>query len=74
MRVKARAMAAAAITSFALLATACGGGGDTAPEPGSSEPAGTTGGEITTAGCTPENPLIPGATPARSAAATSSTP
>ena len=59
MRVKTRAMAAAAITSFALLATACGGGGGETPDPGSSEPAGTTGGEISMRGCTPQNSLIP---------------
>ena len=62
MRVKTRAMAAAAVTSLALLA-ACGGGGDTeTPDPGTSEEAGQAGGEITLAGCTPENPLIPGGT------------
>jgi oligopeptide transport system substrate-binding protein len=55
-------MAAAAVTSLALLAAACGGGGGTEPEPGTSQPAGTTGGEVTIRGCTPENPLIPGAT------------
>jgi oligopeptide transport system substrate-binding protein len=55
-------MAAAAVTSLALLA-ACGGGGTETPEPGTSEEAGgQAGGEITVAGCTPENPLIPGAT------------
>jgi oligopeptide transport system substrate-binding protein len=61
MRVKTRAMAATAITSLALLA-ACGGGGAESPEPGTSQPAGQAGGEIVVAGCTPENPLIPGAT------------
>ena len=59
MRVRNRAMAAAAVTSFALLATACGGGGGETPDPGSSEPAGTTGGEISMRGCTPQNSLIP---------------
>jgi oligopeptide transport system substrate-binding protein len=54
-------MAVAGLTSIALVATACGGGGAT-PDPGTSQPAGQTGGEITTAGCTPENPLVPGAT------------
>jgi oligopeptide transport system substrate-binding protein len=54
-------MAAAAITSLTLLA-ACGGGGSETPDPGTSEEAGQAGGEITVAGCTPENPLIPGAT------------
>ncbi len=62
MRVKTRAMAAAAITSFALLATACGGGGGETPDPGSSEPAGTAGGEIRINGCTPKAALIPGNT------------
>jgi oligopeptide transport system substrate-binding protein len=59
MRGKTRAMAAAAFTSVALLATACGGGGTT-EEPGTDQ--GATGGEISIAGCTPENPLVPGAT------------
>jgi oligopeptide transport system substrate-binding protein len=54
-------MAAVAITSLALVATACGGGG-TEPEPGTSQPAGQAGGEVVVAGCTPENPLIPGNT------------
>jgi oligopeptide transport system substrate-binding protein len=54
-------MAAAAITSLALLATACGGGGGETPDPGTSA-AGQTGGEITVAGCTPQNPLVPGNT------------
>ena len=61
MRVKTRAMAAAAVTSLALLA-ACGGGGAEAPEPGTSQAPGQTGGEVVVAGCTPENPLIPGNT------------
>ncbi len=61
MRGKTRGMAAAAITSLALVATACGGGGGE-PEPGAEDPAGQAGGEITVAGCTPENPLIPGNT------------
>jgi oligopeptide transport system substrate-binding protein len=52
-------MAAAAFTSVALLATACGGGGTT-EEPGTDQ--GATGGEISMAGCTPENALIPGNT------------
>jgi oligopeptide transport system substrate-binding protein len=55
-------MAVTAVTSLALLAAACGGGGGTEPEPGTSQPAGATGGEVTIRGCTPENPLIPGAT------------
>ena len=62
MRVKTRAMAAAAVTSLALLA-ACGGGGADTPDPATSESGGgQAGGEITVAGCTPENPLVPGAT------------
>jgi len=61
MRGGTRGMALAAVTSIALVATACGGGG-TASEPGASQPAGQAGGEVTVAGCTPENPLIPGAT------------
>ena len=61
MRVKTRAMAAAAITSLSLLA-ACGGGGAEAPEPGTSQAPGQTGGEIVLAACTPENALIPGNT------------
>ena len=61
MRVKVRAMAAAAVTSLALLA-ACGGGGAEAPEPGTSQPAGEAGGEVVVAGCTPKTALIPGNT------------
>ena len=61
MRGKTGGMAAAALASLALLATACGGGG-TASEPGASQPAGQAGGEVTVAGCTPENPLVPGGT------------
>jgi oligopeptide transport system substrate-binding protein len=57
MRGRTGGMALAAITSIALLATACGGGGSE-PEPGSSQ-AGGTGGEISLRGCTPQNPLIP---------------
>ena len=62
MRGRTRGMVAAAITSLALVATACGGGGGTASEPGASQPAGQAGGEISIAGCTPENALIPGNT------------
>jgi oligopeptide transport system substrate-binding protein len=54
-------MAAAAITSLALLATACGGGGGETPDPGTSAE-GQTGGEITVYGCTPQEALIPGNT------------
>src|SRR5215207_5583047 len=61
MRVKTRAMAAAAVTSLALLA-ACGGGGTEAPEPGTSEEAGQAGGEIVVRGCTPQKALLPAST------------
>jgi oligopeptide transport system substrate-binding protein len=61
MRGRTGGPAAAAIASLALIVTACGGGG-AEPEPGVSAPAGQTGGEIVVAGCTPENPLIPGNT------------
>jgi oligopeptide transport system substrate-binding protein len=61
MRGRTRGMVAVAITSLALVATACGGGG-TEPQPGAEDPAGQAGGEIVVAGCTPENPLIPGNT------------
>lgn len=59
MRGRARAVLAVGITSVAMLAAACGGGGGT--EPGTEEPA-QAGGEIVIKGCTPENPLVPGAT------------
>jgi oligopeptide transport system substrate-binding protein len=61
MRGRTGGLALAAITSIALVATACGGGGT---EPGSeaSQPGGQAGGEVVVAGCTPENPLIPGNT------------
>jgi oligopeptide transport system substrate-binding protein len=60
MRGRARAVLATGITTIALLAAACGGGGgETSP---GTEVGGQTGGEITVAGCTPENPLIPGNT------------
>jgi oligopeptide transport system substrate-binding protein len=59
MRGKARATLAAGLTTIALVATACGGGGT--PTPATSE-GGQTGGEVTVAGCTPENPLVPGNT------------
>src|SRR4029453_1334419 len=62
MRGRTGGMAAAALSALALFATACGGGGSE-PQPGASQPAGqAAGGEITVAGCTPENPLIPGNT------------
>lgn len=58
MRARTRAMAVAAISSLALVATACGGGG----EGGTGDEGETGGGEITIRGCTPENPLVPGNT------------
>jgi oligopeptide transport system substrate-binding protein len=61
MRGRTGGPVAAVIASLALIATACGGGG-AEPEPGASQPAGQTGGEIVVAGCTPENPLVPGGT------------
>src|SRR5215217_112375 len=61
MRGRTGGMAAAALSALALFATACGGGGGSHPEPGTSQ-AGQAGGEITIAGCTPKNPLIPGNT------------
>jgi len=60
MRGRTRAMAAAAFTTVALVATACGGGSNT-EDPGTSE-SGQAGGEISIYGCTPENALIPGNT------------
>src|SRR5829696_4507256 len=61
MRGRTGGPAAAALASLALIVTGCGGGA-AEPEPGVSVPAGQTGGEIVVAGCTPENPLIPGNT------------
>src|SRR5688500_9914121 len=61
MRGRTRGMALAAVTSLALVATACGGGG-TEPEPAAEGPGSQAGGEVVVAGCTPENPLIPGNT------------
>jgi oligopeptide transport system substrate-binding protein len=61
MRGRTGTMTAAALTSLALVATACGGGG-TEPQSQASQPAGQAGGEVVVAGCTPENPLIPGGT------------
>jgi len=55
-------MAVAAVSAIALVATACGGGGGTTPDPGTSQPAGQAGGEVTVYGCTPQNALIPGNT------------
>ena len=60
MRGRARAILATGVTTVALFAAACGGGGgDTSP---GTEGGGATGGDIVIKGCTPENPLIPGAT------------
>ncbi len=60
MRARSRAMVLATFTSVALLATACGGGGETPTnEP---QATGSAGGEFTVNGCTPENPLVPGNT------------
>ena len=62
MRVKTRAMAAAAVTSLALLA-ACGGSGTETPDPGTSESAaGQAGGEVTVRGCAPQKALLPAST------------
>lgn len=61
MRARTRAMAAASFTALALMATACGGGGSDTPDP-ATDSSGQAGGDITVAGCTPENPLVPGAT------------
>ena len=59
MRGRARAVLAVGITSVAMLAAACGGGGETPPATGEG---GQAGGEIVIKGCTPENPLVAGAT------------
>ncbi len=57
MRARTRGMAVAALTTLALVATACGGSGD---QPTTESSGGTqTGGEITMRGCTPQNSLIP---------------
>jgi oligopeptide transport system substrate-binding protein len=58
MRGRTRGMLAVAITSLALVATACGGGG-TGSQPAAEDPAGQAGGEIAIRSCTPQNPLIP---------------
>jgi oligopeptide transport system substrate-binding protein len=55
-------MAAASLTSIAMLATACGGGGSNTPDAGASQAAGVTGGEISIQGCTPQKGLLPGLT------------
>src|SRR5215203_7034504 len=61
MRGRTSGSAAATIASLALIVTALGDGG-AEPEPGAEDPAGQAGGEVVVAGCTPENPLIPGGT------------
>jgi oligopeptide transport system substrate-binding protein len=61
MRGRTRAMAAVAITSLAMVATACSGGSGPT-NPGTSSSGGTAGGDITIRGCTPQNPLLPGNT------------
>src|SRR5215203_3068702 len=61
MRGRTGGLAVTALASLALVATGCGGGG-AEPEPGGSQAAGQAGGDIVVAGCTPENPLIPGGT------------
>lgn len=59
MRGRTRAMAAAVgVSAVALLAAACGGGGEPTSEGENSQ----AGGEISINGCTPENPLVPGNT------------
>ena len=60
MRGSTRAALAVGFVSMALVASACGGGGTPTPPAGSE--GGKTGGEVTVAGCTPENALIPGNT------------
>jgi oligopeptide transport system substrate-binding protein len=48
------------VTTVALFAAACGGGGGETP--GTESSGGQGGGEITVAGCTPKNALVPGGT------------
>ena len=60
MRGRARSVLAIGVTTIALFAAACGGGGGA--EPGTGEASGSTGGEIVVAGCTPKNALVPGNT------------
>ncbi len=57
MRARTRGMVVAGCASIALLASACGGGGES-PAPNASG-GGQAGGEITMRGCTPQNSLIP---------------
>jgi oligopeptide transport system substrate-binding protein len=58
MRRRTGGIALAALTAVTLVASACGGGGGSEPQPGTSQ-AGGQGGEIAVRGCTPQNPLIP---------------
>ncbi len=60
MRGRTRTMAAVAVTSLALLASACSTP-TTTPGTGATGEA-AAGGEITIRGCTPQNPLVPGNT------------
>ena len=62
MRARTRLLAGAAVTSLALVASACGGGGSTTPDSGTSASGSTGGGEIVVNGCTPKAPLIAGNT------------
>ncbi len=62
MRARTRVMAVASLTAIAFVATACGGGGGTTPDPGASQAAGVTGGEVAIQGCTPQKGLLPGLT------------
>ncbi len=57
MRALTRKGAIASALGIALLATACGGGDD--DDEGAGGEAGALSGEVTTHGCTPENPFIP---------------
>ena len=56
MRSVPRSMTIAAISSLALVLTACGGGDD---DGGSSNPGGRPASELIVNGCNPENPLVP---------------
>ncbi len=63
MRARTRAMAAASLTTIALVASACGGGsGGGTTDPAASQAAGVAGGEISIRGCTPQKGLLPGLT------------
>ncbi len=60
MRGRSRLMAAAALTTVALFASACGSGGDSGTEANNNTSQG--GGEISVNGCTPKDPLVAGNT------------